>query len=72
VNLYLNASTQSYNIYSFSYGSLATAVKVKPPKIPIYLSFDYPGTMTTVEDSSTYIWDYLNKTTSSYVLSSYQ
>ena len=37
VNLYLNSSGDCYNIYSFNYGSLATVVKVIPPKIPIYL-----------------------------------
>jgi len=42
VDFYPNSTGGLYNLYSFGYGSLATAIKVVSPLIPIYIHFPYP------------------------------
>jgi hypothetical protein len=43
LDLYLTANAKGYSVYSFSYGSLASMVKIIPAPIPAYLSFNYPA-----------------------------
>jgi len=61
VDFYLNTiSANAYNVYSFGYGSLATLVKVVPPKIPVYLTYPLTTYNITKSLSNKYQWDYLN------------
>jgi len=70
---YPNSAGTAYNLYSFSYGNLATAVKVIPPTIPIYFTFTYPtGYTSMAADSSTYQWDFLTVGSSSTQYASYR
>ena len=62
LNLYDNglASSPGYDLYSYSYGSLASTIKVIPATAPSYLQFT-PSTYTSsVISSSSFSWIYIN------------
>jgi hypothetical protein len=62
LNLYDNGLTtnKGYDIYSYSYGSLASTIKVVPVAVPSYLTFT-PSTYTSsVISSSSFSWTYIN------------
>ena len=63
VDFYPNSTGSLYNLYSFGYGSLATAIKVVPPLIPIYINVLYPTYTSKVFETSVYQWDFLNVAT---------
>lgn len=49
----------SYDIYSFSYGSLASLIKVIPEVEPTYLTFTPPASSTAFADNPDFTWIYL-------------
>jgi hypothetical protein len=49
----------SYDVYSFSYGSLASLVKIVPPEEPTYLTFTPPASSTVFANSPDFTWIYL-------------
>lgn len=64
LDLYPNndASNPGYSIYEFSYGNLASTIRVIPPLPDAYLTFDYP-THTAVNNNPVpdrFQWDFLN------------
>jgi len=63
LNLYSNGATtnQGYDVYSFSYGSLASTIRVIPPSLPTYLSFTPPTSTSSIfASSSNFMWTYIN------------
>lgn len=65
LDLYDSGSTSSpaYDIYSYSYGSLASTIKVVPSPVPPYLKFT-PSTYTSsFISSSSFSWVYINTAT---------
>jgi hypothetical protein len=67
LDLYDNGSTSNkgYDIYSYSYGNLASTIKVIPAATPAYLTFT-PSVFTTFTTSaSSFGWIYLNSAVSS-------
>ena len=58
LDLYANGVV-SYNVYSYSYGNLASTVRVIPPSIPIYLNFTYPTNNVLLPSPNLYAWDVL-------------
>lgn len=67
LNLYSNGATtnRAYDVYSFSYGNLASTIRVIPPAIPPYLTFTPPTYTSAVSASSSgFMWTYINTGTS--------
>ncbi len=58
LNLYNSSSASGYDVYSFSYGSLASTIKIVPVVTP-YLTFTPTNFTSTVSSSSLYQWFYV-------------
>lgn len=62
LDLYYNgdASNPGYSIYEFSFGNLASTIRVIPPVRSDYLSFSFPTNTYHAQRSSRFQWDFLN------------
>lgn len=59
--LYSNgAANIAYNIYQFSYGNLASTIRVVPAAAPSYLTFTPDTFSSSVASSSQFQWFYIN------------
>jgi hypothetical protein len=62
IDLYDNgaASNRGYDIYSFSFGNLASTIKVIPTATPPYLTFTPTTFTSSISSPSQYLWFYIN------------
>jgi hypothetical protein len=62
LDLYANgdATYPGYNIYEYSYGNLASTVRVIPPPPSDYINYNLPSATTTLTSSTKLEWDQLS------------
>lgn len=74
LDLYYNGldNNKGYDIYSFSYGNLASTIKVIPPVDPPYLTFTPSAFTSSLLLQDSYIWVYTNIGASSSTITVYQ
>lgn len=62
LDLYYNgdSSDPGFNIFEFSFGNLASTIRVVPPTIPSYISFSYPTNTDVQSSTDNFQWNFLN------------
>lgn len=65
LDLYANADATypGYDIYEYSYGNLASTVRVIPPSPSDYISYYLPNATTTLTSDTQLEWDQLDVST---------
>lgn len=68
LDLYFNQYTSGgstisgYDIYEYSYGNLASTIRIIPPAPTDYINYNLPAATTTLTSTTTLEWDQLTVT----------
>jgi hypothetical protein len=67
-----NSTDHGYFVYSFSYGNLASTIKIVPAAIPAYISFPPPTSTSHVAYPSAFEWIFVNSGTTNSTITIYR